>query len=231
MAKAADTGSSPPASTGDLAVPELAAVEVRGMTREAFLVRATLAAGAAYGVGAVAPFVDDALGADRTKLEAAGDLDVVNFALTLQLVEQSLYDEARDTGRLGGSGPLVDKLARDEAAHVAELRRLVGGLRGRPVNPPSVSFGVAAGSRGGFLRLAEEIEDVIVMAFNGFLDNLESREVLDRLAAIVQVDARHAALLADARGQDPAPRAIEGTFSIPQARERLSDYVLEFGEQ
>ncbi|HLL86522.1 MAG TPA: ferritin-like domain-containing protein [Thermoleophilaceae bacterium] len=230
--KAADTGSSPPASTGELAVPELASVEVRGMTREAFLARATLAAGAAWGLGAVAPFVHEALAEERTKLEGAGDLATLNFALTLELVEQSLYDEALARASLGGrAGALVDKLRRDEAAHVGELRRLIGRFRGRAVTPPTVSFGTEAGGRGGFLGLAQTIEDTVVFAMHGMLPNFESKEALERLAALAQVDARHAALVALARGEDPAPKAFEDRLSIPQARDRLSRYVLEFGEE
>ena len=45
------------------AVPAVAAVEVKGMTREAFLVRGTLAAVAVGGLGAVGPFLSDALAA------------------------------------------------------------------------------------------------------------------------------------------------------------------------
>lgn len=231
-AQTADTVSSPPAPTDDLAVPELAAVEVRGMTREAFLVRATLATGAAYGLGAVAPFVHDALAQERTKLEAVGDLGILTLALTLELVEQSLYDDALARSPLGGgAGALVDKLRRDEAAHVGELRRLVRRLRGRPGTPPLVSFGTEAGSRRGFLALAQTIEETVVFTMHGMLPNLESKELLERLAALAQVDARHAALVALARGQKPAPKAFEDRLSIPQARERLSPYVLEFGEE
>ena len=215
---------------GALAVPELAAVEVRGMTRAAFLVRATLAAGAAYGLGAVAPFVHDALAQDPSrKAEAVGDHNILNFALTLELVEESLYNEGRDRGGGGRTGALTDKLAQDEAAHVAELRRLIGKFRGREVAPPEVSFGGAAGRRADFLGLAQSIEETVVFAMVGMLPNAESKDVLERLAGLSQVDARHAALIALERGQEPAPKAFEDTLSIPQARERLEPYVPEFG--
>ena len=45
------------ATTSKLAAPELAGIEVHGMTRSAFIVRGALAAGAVYGAGVVAPFV------------------------------------------------------------------------------------------------------------------------------------------------------------------------------
>jgi len=208
-------------ATQGLAVPELAEIEVNGMTREAFLARATLAAGAAYGLGAVAAFVQDAFAQQVTKLEAPGDLDILNFTLTLQLIEQSLYNQAQG-GRAGG---LFDQLARDEADHVGELRRLIRKLRGRPIAPPTVDFG----GRGSSLQTPHVIEDTVVFTINTILPNLESKELLNRLAALVQVDARHAALIALPRGGKPAPKAFEDTLTIPQARERLSPYVPEFG--
>ena len=40
--------------------PELAAVEVEGVSREAFLVKGVLAAGAVYGAGMISPFLKSA---------------------------------------------------------------------------------------------------------------------------------------------------------------------------
>jgi hypothetical protein len=53
-------------------------IEIQGMTRSAFLVRGALAAGGAYGAGAVAPMVSRALAA-----AGGGDVAIFNFALTL----------------------------------------------------------------------------------------------------------------------------------------------------
>ena len=61
-----------------MSAPELAAVEVHGMSRAAFLTRGALAAGAVYGTGMVAPFVSRALAQ-----AGGGDVGILNFALTL----------------------------------------------------------------------------------------------------------------------------------------------------
>jgi hypothetical protein len=53
-------------------------IDVQGVTREAFIVRGAVTAGAVYGLGAVGPFVREALAQ-----EDGGDVDVLNFALTL----------------------------------------------------------------------------------------------------------------------------------------------------
>ena len=41
--------------------PELAAIEVKGMTREAFIMRGTIAAAGVYGLSTVGPFVRQAM--------------------------------------------------------------------------------------------------------------------------------------------------------------------------
>ena len=77
-------------SNQTIAAEELAAVEVHGISRGAFLLRATLAAGAVYGAGAVTPFVKQALAQEQM-----GDVDIVNYALTLELLEAAFYKEGQ----------------------------------------------------------------------------------------------------------------------------------------
>jgi hypothetical protein len=205
----------------------LAEVEVRGMTREAFLVRAALAAAAAYGAAAAGPAVRRALAVEAGRREAVGDMGILNFALTLQFIEASFYEEAGLAAPLGVGG-LLDEIASNEAEHVATLRRLIVDLGGRPVGPPEVFFGGAFRSRGSALEVAQDIEDTVVYTLVGVGREIISKEVLGRLSSLAQVEARHTALLRLRQGEDPAPQAFEDMLTIPQARDRLSPFVPGF---
>ena len=57
---------------------------------------------------------------------------------------------------------------------------------------------------------------------------MESKEVIEPIGSLIQVDARHSALVRLERGESPAPKAFEDTYTIPQARDRLAPYVPDF---
>jgi hypothetical protein len=202
----------------------LEAIEVRGMTREAFLARAALAAGTVYGAGAVGPVVREALAVDPQRLEAVGDLNILNFALTLQYIELTFYEQVA----VGVGDGLFDEITANEAEHVRVLERLIRQLTGTPVSPPDVFFGRSLGGRDSALRTARVLEETTAAALVIAIPEMTSREAMIRLGALEQVDARHAALVSDAGGEDPAPKAFENELSIPEARTRLAPYVPEF---
>lgn len=199
--------------------PELAAVEVDGVERSDLLMKGVLAAGAVFGLGAVGPFVRRSLAAD-----GGGDLEILNFALTLEYLESAFYKEAKS--RAGASGDLralIDLIAADEDAHVKALTGTIKELGGKPVKAPMVEFPYS--DTKGFLKLAQTFEDTGVSAYNGAAPSIKSKEVLTAAGSIVQVEARHAAAIRLQNGQPPAPDAFDPALDMDQVLEAVKPFI------
>src|SRR3954453_9483988 len=133
--------------------PELEQIQVRGMSRSAFLVRGALATGAVYGLGSVSPFVTQSLA-------QGGDVDILNFALTLEYLEQAFYDQAVKQVKLSDDvKKLAVELHDNETAHVDGLTKAIKGAGAMPVDAPGVDFGDAFKNQKSFLKLAQTFED------------------------------------------------------------------------
>jgi rubrerythrin len=185
-----------------LTAPELASVEVRGMSRSAFLVRGTLAAGAVLGTGALGPRVTRALAQSD-----GGDVDILNYALTLELLEAAFYAQAlKEVPNLSGDlKRLTTELRDNESEHVDALTKTIEQLGGMPAESPEFDFGDAFSSKSAYLKLANTLEDTGGSAYNGAAPRIRSEDVLAAAGGIVQVEARHAALIRLQRDKPPAP--------------------------
>jgi hypothetical protein len=183
--------------TDRLANPELAEFEVGGVTRASFILRGALAAGAVYGTAAVAPFVSSALGATT-------DIDILNFALTLEYLETDFYQvKGKTVGLTGLAKHDVTNFGAEEAAHVAALTSAIKAGGGTPVAKPTFSFPVSTASQ--FLDLAYVVENLGVSAYNGAGPSLKSKALLTAAGSIVQIEARHAAAIGLLIGKSPIP--------------------------
>lgn len=189
-------------------------VQVEGITRAAFILRAALAAGAAYGAGTIGPFVGQALAQD-----GGGDIEVMNFALTLEYLETELYERAAKLSLSSEVAGLARSFGGQEAEHAAALSAAIRQLGGKPVERPRFTFPM--NDEASFLALAQSLEDTGVYAYNGAVLAIESKEILGAAAAIAQVEARHAAAIRLARGLVPAPRSFDKTLTERQVRDAV----------
>ncbi len=91
------------------------------MTRASFILRGALAAGAVYGAAAVAPFVSSAFAAG-----GSSDVDILNFALTLEYLETDFYKvKGKSVGLSGEAKALATTFGDEEAEHVAALTNAI----------------------------------------------------------------------------------------------------------
>jgi rubrerythrin len=202
------------------ASPEMEAVEINGMSRSSFILRGAVAAGSVYGAGMVTPFVRQAFAAGDM-----GDLDVLNFALTLEYLEAAFYKEAAGISGLSDEATtLVEDFGNQEQQHVDALTKTITSLGGKPVAAPMVDFGKLS-SQSQFLKLAVAFEDTGVSAYNGAAPSIKSKEVLAAAGSIVQIEARHAAAVRLLAKEDPSPDAFDPTLNMKQVLKAVKPYV------
>jgi rubrerythrin len=169
------------------------------MTRSSFILRGALAAGAFYGASAVTPFVSQALAQT-----GGGDVEILNFALTLEYLEADFYNVKGKSLALSGQAKAYAKqFGAEEADHVSALTAVIKQLGGKPVAKPTFVF--PASSERSFLALASVLENTGVGAYNGAAPSLQSKQVLAAAGSIVQIEARHAAAIDLLIGKSPTP--------------------------
>ena len=188
--------------------PELAAIEIHGMTRSSFLLRGALATGAALGTGGVGGFVSSALA------KGGGDVEIVNFALTLEYLEAAFYKKGLSLGLSADTKAFAQEFGKDESQHVDALTGTVRQLGGKPAAMPTFTFPVT--DEASFLKLAQTLEDTGVSAYNGAAPAIQSKEVLAAAGSIVQIEGRHAGIIRLLNGVEPAPDAFDKTLSQGQ---------------
>jgi Ferritin-like domain len=192
------------------ASPELGAVEVHGMTRGSFVLRGALTAGAVYGASAVAPFVSSAF-------TASGDIDILNFALTLEYLETDFYKvKAKSVSLSGPAKKYAALFAEEENAHVQALTKAITAAGGKPAAKPKFVFPVT--NQASFLKLAYVLENTGVGAYNGAGPSLTNPAYLAAAGSIVQIEARHAATIALITGQKITP---DGAFDKPLSKAQV----------
>ncbi|HXH88777.1 MAG TPA: ferritin-like domain-containing protein [Gaiellaceae bacterium] len=198
-------------------VPELAAVEIHGMDRGSFILKGAFAVGAVYGATAVSPFVRQAFA------QAGGDVDIVNFALTLEYLEADFYKQGIALGLSAEVEKLATLLGDHEQEHVETLAGTVESLGGTAATEPKFTFPIT--DEASFLKLAQTLEDTGVSAYNGAAPAIESKEVLGAAGSIVQIEARHAAAIRFVNKVSTAPDAFDEALEMQAVLDAVKPFI------
>jgi rubrerythrin len=168
-------------------------------------------------------------GTTKTNSEAAmpGDLEIVQYALTLEHLETDFYNAVIDAGVITDKALAeTAKLIRDnEQEHVDALTGTVKQLGGKPQRPKTNFDAVIEGGPEMVLETAATVENLGAAAYLGQAGRIKSKEILAAALAIHSIEARHAAALNRVVGKTIVP---DGAFAKPASMEEVLPKVKPF---
>ncbi len=169
--------------------------------------RKTAVVGGLVGAGAL-------LATASTAEAATSDIDILNFALTLEYLEAAFYTEAVANGALTGRTAEFAKTVKEhEIAHVAALKDVLGS---KAVAKPTFNFQGTTEDEDKFTATAIVLEDTGVAAYKGQAGLIKDDAVLKAALSIHTVEARHAAWIRNIVREAPAPVGFDEPMTMAQ---------------
>ena len=154
----------------------------------------------------------------------SGDLEIVNYALTLEYLEADFYAKVAESGLFSGAqADLVKTFGDHEQQHVDALTQTVEQLGGTPAEMPMTNFPLENADE--VLNLAATVENLGSAAYLGQAAAIESPEVLAAALSIHSVEARHASALNVLLGKSATP---DGAFAKPASMDEVLEAVQPF---
>ena len=159
------------------------------------------------------------------------DIDVLNYALTLEHLENAFYRDGVglfDFGLDPFGNVIVDYLltiGQHEATHVATLTEVITALGGEPVAEQAYDFSAAYADPLAFLQTAQALENVGVAAYDGAAAAISDPDLLTAAGTIVAVEALHASYLNVLNNDLPAPQPFEDPLSRAEVLEAAAPFL------
>ena len=198
-----------------------AADAIGGDTRKSFLRK-----GALIGGGLVAGAVPIAVATSQGG-PPKSDVEILNFALTLEYLEAAFYQEANASGALNGElATFSSVVGAHENAHVAALQKALGSAA---TKKPTFDFKGTTSDKKKFAGTAQTLEDTGVSAYQGQAGRIKTPAILLAAGSILPIEARHAAWIRDINGRGDAPSPARTAFSKPLSMDAVLAAVKDTG--
>lgn len=195
------------------------AVDFEPMNRGAFLLKGALAAGALYGAASVGPLVQRVFAQG-----GGGDVDILNFAYTLELLEADFYAQALKSVKLSSDvKKFAEEVGQNEQDHVDALKGAIKKLGGKPAATPTFTFPLK--DEKSFMALSVTFEDTGVSAYNGAGPAIKSKDLLATAGSIVQIEARHAGAIRYLSGMQPVVGAFDTTLDMDKVLTAVTPFI------
>ncbi|KAF8461915.1 ferritin-like domain-containing protein [Kalaharituber pfeilii] len=162
------------------------------------------------------------------------DLDILQFALTLEHLEAAFYKEgfakfpASDFEALGFSAETIAGLqavGETEAIHVTQLMAAITAQGVTPVPPCTYNFNTPDAAT--MVATAKVLEAVGVSAYLGAAPLVTGKAVLSAAASIVTVESRHQTFIRTIAGDSPVPQAFDVAVGARQIFTLAAAFITE----
>ncbi|WP_237561305.1 ferritin-like domain-containing protein [Halostella pelagica] len=175
-------------------------------------------------------------------MDEVTDVDVLNYALTLEHLEDVFYDEGvssfdeetviqSDAAQRFGdfvSNGIYDNIARigrHEATHTEALTATIEDLGGEPVPECTYEFGYSTFNE--FIAIARTLENTGVAAYNGAIALIDDPDLVTTGATIATVEARHASYLNLLNEAIPFPEAFDDAKPMQEILDAAGGFIVE----
>lgn len=172
------------------------------------------------------------------------DLDILNFALTLEKLEYEFYREGMETfdeetigeseiaERTGKSGESIrgrlEDVRNHEEVHVNVLSAVISALGAEPVS--GLEFEFPYDSFEEFIGLAAVFEPLGVDAYAGAAPLIDTKLLVPTALSIHSVEANHAAYLRDLNEENPVPHAFNNPETMDSVVAQASQFIVGLGD-
>ncbi len=133
------------------------------------------------------------------------DLDILNYALTLEHLEAKAYQTVNQSGLMTGKArEYFMDFGAHESAHVVALTQTITQLGGTPVAAQASYTWPAFKTEQEVLTYFQTVEELGAAAYLGQATRITNPDILTAAVSIHNVEGQHAAVLSDLIGVPPA---------------------------
>ncbi len=143
------------------------------------------------------------------------DLDILNYALTLEHLETEMYKQIVASGKLTGDEQgYATQFGAHEAAHVTALTQTIQKLSGTPVAAQAKYNFPAFDTRDNIVKFLVTIEDLGAGAYLAAAGEVKNPDVLTAAVQIHNIEGEHASIWRRQAKMTP----VAGAFAAPIAK-------------